>query len=275
MASNQLAPFEPSCATGDDWRALHVFRRARHAEDAIDEPLMSDQEYEHALQARLPLWQRHWWLVWHGGSIIANLSATTRRAETPEYAEHATYLEAWIGVLASHQRQHLATRLLTALAQFMQSHGKAVLSINARTPAGHAFLRALGAEERFLKMKNRLDLAAVDWPLMRAWSAPQDVRDGRLYWEVYAGRVPFSRWEELIEPMTELPNQQPLGELEAAPMRYEMPEIRHWYQELDRTGGQHFMVILIPFLNHYDMSLPLPSRATRTVVVGAPNLVMI
>ncbi len=32
---------------------------------------------------------------------------------------------------------------------------------------------------------------------------------------------------------------------------------------------------VIPFLNHYDMSLPLPSRATRTVVVGAPNLVMI
>jgi GNAT superfamily N-acetyltransferase len=244
MFSIQIKQFDPNVASWSEWQAFHNYRRARFVDDAIDEPLAIDDELERSFKTAWPLWQTFWWTAWKDGRIVGNLSSTVRRVGTDAYAEHAPYIEAWIGVLSDYQRQGLARQLFTVLTDFMREQVKSVLSMNARTPAGHAFLQAMGMRETFLKMKNRLDLASVDWPAMARWKDAAIRIDPSLRWEIHAGRVPFERWQSLIEPLSVLLNQQPLDELNAPEFRYEMPQIEKWYAELDRTGGQHYLVLL-------------------------------
>jgi GNAT superfamily N-acetyltransferase len=244
MLSIQIKSFDPNAATAFEWQAFHVYRTARHVDDAIDEPLEVDGEFELSLKTAWPLSQTVWWLAWQGNYIIGSVQVTVRRAGTEDYAMHAPYADAWIGVLSTYQRQGLGRRLYAVLLEFMRAHAKTVLSMNARTPAGSEFLEAMGLRQTFLKMKNRLALDAVDWPAMAEWRTAAQASDSTLRWEIHAGRVPFERWETLIEPLSALLNQAPLDTLIAPEFRYEMPQIKAWYAQLDRTGGQHYMVLL-------------------------------
>ncbi len=239
-----IEPFEPHSATPAQWQALHAYRRGRHEDDATGEPLPSDEEYEHGLRTAWPLWQHYLWLAWQDGNVIANASASVRRPGTADYAEHAPHAEAWIGVLAAHRRQGLGRRLLAPIEKFMRASGKSILSINARTPEGHAFLRATGADLKFTNTRSRMAFADLDWDTLARWQLAAAPEGSGLHWEVHAGRVPLERLASLLEPMTDLLNQAPFGTLERPTYRFEMPFYQAWYQEMDETGGQHFLVLL-------------------------------
>jgi GNAT superfamily N-acetyltransferase len=244
MSDVRLESFDPLSASEGHWLAYLKHRRQRHADDNTGDPILSDEDWVRAMKTEGPLRQGFWWSLWLGDEMIADMSLTVRKSGTPDYAEHEPHVDAWIGVLAKFQRQGYGHRMLVALSLFMVEHGKTILSMNARTPAGHRFLRSTGAQEKFLNMKNRLTLDTVDWNLMAQWSQAPAVKERQLQWEVHLGRTPFQRWEQLIDPMTCLLNQAPWGELNAPPIRYEMQQIRHWYEQLDRNAGEHYMVIL-------------------------------
>jgi GNAT superfamily N-acetyltransferase len=55
----------------------------------------------------------------------------------------------------------------------------------------------------------------------------------------------MDRLATLMAPLTTLINDMPLGALELPPIRYEMPAHISWYEELDRVGGEHLMVLLV------------------------------
>jgi RimJ/RimL family protein N-acetyltransferase len=65
-----------------------------------------------------------------------------------------------------------------------------------------------------------------------------------LRWEVHAPRVPLERLAQLMAPFSSLINQQPLGELEMPPIRYELAAFESWYRELDLRGGEHYLIVL-------------------------------
>jgi GNAT superfamily N-acetyltransferase len=144
----------------------------------------------------------------------------------------------------AHRRRGIATALLGALHGFMRAHGKTVATMKAISPEGNAFMAAAGAEPRFQTVENRLAFDGLKWDELAQWQARATSAGGGLAWEVHAGRVPFERLAPLMRPFTELINQQPLGTLEMARIRYELEGYTRWYAEMDRRGGEHFLVML-------------------------------
>jgi GNAT superfamily N-acetyltransferase len=239
--SLQIDCFDPDCASPQSWKAFHVFRKQRRAEDEIEDPIYSDDQVEAALKIHWPLAQTTRWIVLDGENIVASLEATIRRPDTQDFADYAEHIDAWIGVLKSHQRQGVGTLLLKELANFMKTHDKQILTMNARTPAGHAFLSNAGAVQKLMNTRNKLKIADVDWKLMRRWQAAIGENFPEYLWEVHENRVPFARWDSLYTPLNALLSQMPSDELEQAPIRHEETGVRAWYADLDQTGGQHYL----------------------------------
>jgi GNAT superfamily N-acetyltransferase len=233
--------FDLPNSTAMQWQALHRFRHERIAADDLGEPSLPDDRVQAHMQRQWPLTQYYFFAMWEQGRMVANLEFSVRRPGTEHYEEHAQHLDAWIGVAPQFQGQGRGRCMMDVVRKFMREHGKTKLRMNARTPAGHAFLKAMGGEQMFLKMKNKLTLSSVDWRQMQAWQ--QGFAHG-LHWEVHVSRVPLTRWETLVEPLSALLADAPKDQLDAPPMRYEMPAVRAWYAELDKTGGAHYMVLL-------------------------------
>ena len=247
MLNIRIEIFDPRAATTEQWAAYHAYRRQRHDDDKsdgiLDEPLWPDDTVEAAMKTEYPLFREELWAAMRDDRIFAILTIGQRREGTDGYAEHAPHCSSWVSVLKKHQRRGLGRLMLQHLADQMLRYDKSILSINARTPAGHAFLSATGAQLKQIRVVNQLDLETVDWPLMMRWEDVSKVSPA-VHWEVHAGRVPFTRWERLIEPLSVLLNQAPLDGLDVPAMRVEIEGVRAWYEQMDRYGGSHIMVLL-------------------------------
>lgn len=79
---------------------------------------------------------------------------------------------------------------------------------------------------------------------MPAWRDQVETARMPLRWEIHAPRVPIARLAELMTPFSSLINEQPLGELEMPPIRYELAGFESWYRELDARGGEHYLILL-------------------------------
>jgi len=240
----EIRPFEPHTASRTEWAAYQVYRRLRAAEDAPDLPLLEDAEFEQFVRRQEPLVETRRLLALRGDEIVGNLVLWVRREGTAGYEDHASYLDAGGGVARLHRRQGIGRSLLQALHRFMRDHGKSVATLKANLPEGHAFLATAGAVRKLRSVENRLEFAKLDWPMLAAWQAQVAENVPPLHWEIHAGRVPVKRLAELIAPMTRLINEQPLGELDIPPIRYDLVAYEAWYAEMDRRGGEHYLVVL-------------------------------
>jgi len=240
----EIRPFEPHAASRAEWAAYQAYRRLRAAQDAPDLPLLEDAEFEHFLRRQEPLVETRRLLALRGGEIVGNLVLWVRREGTAGHEDYASYLDTGGGVATLHRRQGIGRNLLRALHSFMRDHGKSVATLKANLPEGHAFLAAAGAVRKLRSVENRLEFAKLDWPTLAAWQARVAETTAPLCWEIHAGRVPVERLAELIGPMTRLINEQPLGELDIPAIRYDMAAYESWYAEMDRRGGEHYLVVL-------------------------------
>jgi hypothetical protein len=84
----------------------------------------------------------------------------------------------------------------------------------------------------------------LDWDELARWQARATTPGDGLTWETHAGRVPLERLAPLMAPFSALINEQPLGSLEMPRMRYELQGYVSWYEDMDRRGGEHFLVLL-------------------------------
>eukprot|EP01035_Chromulina_nebulosa_P039235 gene39235-53041_t len=147
--------------------------------------------------------------------------------------------------LSGGQRQRLAIAraLLRHLHAVMAARDKRLVTLHAHRPDGQAFLTAIGAEEKHRSVENRMDIAAVDWREMLAWQSA--TLPPGLAWEIHEPRVPATRLATLLDQFTALLQSMPLGALDIPPIRYELAATRAWYEELDRHGGAHYLVLLM------------------------------
>ena len=238
----EVRSFDPDKASPAEWAAFHAFRRARAEEDDPGEPVLSDAEFEHDTRRQWPSWENRRVLAVAAGEVIGSVGLGFRRQGTEDYADFAPFLRVWGGVRRDWRRQGAGTALLRPVLAFMRDRGKTVATLGARQPEGHAFLAAIGAVQRQLEVENRLPFAGLDWARLMRWetAAPPGLR-----WEVHAGRVPMDRLAALIPAFTVLVGDVPTGELETPPNRYDLQGYVTGYQEADRTGDEHLLVMLM------------------------------
>jgi GNAT superfamily N-acetyltransferase len=63
-------------------------------------------------------------------------------------------------------------------------------------------------------------------------------------WEIHRERIPFARMQEIIPEINRLADDVPIGTLDLPPFRWEMTGMRTYYEELDRHGGTHNIILL-------------------------------
>ena len=239
-----LRRFNLRAAPPAEWAAFHAFRRRRCAEDDPGDPVPEDAEVEHDARTRWPHWGYRRVLAWDAGQVVGSATMSFRRLHTPDYADYAPFTRIWGGVLQPWRRRGVATALLRPVLATMRAHGKTVATFWTSQPDGHAFLAATGAELRNRSVENRLPLAGLDWPALARWEAALPAGAG-LRWEVHAGRVPLERLAALVPSFTVLTQDEPMGTLNVPPSRYSLEGYSAWYEEADRTGSDHFLVLLL------------------------------
>ena len=241
--SIEIRPFDPRSASRTEWDALHAYRRQRAAEEFPDDPFLRDAEFEQAAQRQFPFVLHHRFLALRAGEIVGNIILGVRRPGTEGYEAHAPYVDVFGGVLKQQRRRGVGRVLFAHLHDFMAANGKSLASIKVVFPDGHGFVAATGAQTRLRSVENHLAFDDVPWAQLPAWR--DRVGQLPLRWEVHAPRVPIPRLAQLMAPFSSLINQQPLGELEMPPIRYQLAAFEAWYRELELHGGEHYLLLLL------------------------------
>jgi len=243
-AAVELQFFDPSRACVAQWQRLHDYRHQRAAEDALDEPVVGNAEFETELKTERPLYQRQRLLALRDGAILGNLVLSYRRPGSPGSNDYAAHLDVGGGVLAAQRRQGVGSTLAAGLVDFMAQRQKTMATFYVNLSAGERFMDAIGARCKLRNVRNRLLLQRVDWAAMQRWATLPESCIAGLRWEVHAGRVPMDVLAGLMAPLSALINQIPLGTLEQPPIRYQLEGYDTWYADMDRRGGEHLMVLL-------------------------------
>jgi len=236
--------FDPQAASREDWQRLHAFRRARHAEDHPGEPVVPDADFEQELRLHRPLNASRRFIATRHGEFVGNLILMFRREGSPGCEEFAAHVDVAGGVLRAHRRRGVGKMLAGTLLAFMQAQGRTTATFKVHLPDGNAFMAALGAVGKYHSAENRLSLDALDWRALARWRGAVPLAANGLRWEVHAGRVPMARLGQLMAPFSSLINEQPLDALDVPRMRYELQGYVTWYEDMDRRGGEHFLVLL-------------------------------
>ncbi len=237
--------FVPATATASEWQAYHEFCRVRARDDDPNWPLESDADRQRHILQQWPLGEQFRFIALIDDRIAGNLGVSRRRAGTPDYDLHAPFAWAWGGVRKDVRRLGVATRLLGAAADFMTENRQTTATASTQFEDGRAFFIRIGAVEKLRVMENRLDMAGVDWDAIAAWQQLAQAVEPPLRWEVYNQRVPLDRYETLAPAMSQLFNDAPQGTLEQAPMQYNRATLETWYADIDVSGGNHFLVLLL------------------------------
>ena len=237
-----ICPFDPLATSVNDWATYQAYRRTRQEEDYPGEPTVPDAEFECILRRQHPLHESRRFVAVREGAWVGNLILEFRRDGSPDSEDFARFVFAGGGVLRAHRRRGVGRALLARLLSFMQSRGKTTATMKAHLREGHAFMAAMGAAQKYQSVENRLAFGGLDWDELARWQARATMPGDGLKWEIHAGRVPLERLAPLMAPFSALINEQPLGSLE-------MPRIRvegyvSWYEDVDRRGGEHFLVVL-------------------------------
>jgi len=239
-----IHPFDPQAATRGEWAPYHAYRRQRAAEEFPDLPLLGDADFEHETKRHLPFVVQHRFVATRAGEIVGNMILAVRREGTDGFEKHAAFVDVFGGVLMQQRRSGVGRALSGQLHEFMGVQGKSIASVKVLFRDGHRFLESTGAQPRLRSVENHLALRDVPWAKMPAWRGRVEAEGPSLRWEIHAPRVPLSRLAALMAPFTRLINQQPLGELEMPPIRYELAAFESWYRELDARGGEHYLIVL-------------------------------
>ena len=238
----KIRPFDPHAASPELWASFHASRRAIAADLWPDNPVLSDEETEIELKRVDPLNDVRRWIALAGGDVIGSARAFFRRHGTPNADEHAPYLYCWGAVQPGSRLRGAGSLLLREVHGLMTSLGKTMLTTSAHTEPGHAFLTHAGAVAKLKTVASRAMFSQLDWDQLRLW---EDAASGLgLVWECFAGRVPRERLAAFCPAFTDLFTGVPLGELDVAPVRFEIEGYDQWYQTLDRVGGAHHLVVL-------------------------------
>jgi GNAT superfamily N-acetyltransferase len=236
-----LRSFDPRNAGAADWAAFHAVRRVLFVEDAPERRIPGDEHVEkhHRLDAD-PQWQSRWWLAFEGDLPVGRLQVATRHGEDP--GRYAGRVFVFGGVVPSHRRQGIATRMARHLLALMrdENHLRAVFPLSS-VALGGPFLERLGAQLLYREVDNRLLLAHSD---PAAFAAHVDAVPSHLRWEEHVGRVPLDRLRALALQINRLLADVPREDLDHPPPLFEVASYEALYRRMEELGGAHLLVML-------------------------------
>ena len=234
-----LRPFVPLEATEDEWRMFHAFRRVRHAETRPDDPIDPDDVVEIAMKQPDVEGESRRFYVEQDGRIVCSLNAWAMMPKAPAYESNKHLIDGFVSVLADHRRRGLATVGFRKILEIMKEWDRTVLTIWTEQDEGHAFLKWLGAEEKWTGAENRLDFSQIDWELVEGWVAEGRKRSAESEGVLYEHRLPEDVWDSYLPIMSEVLNTMPFEEMDHGEIKLTPDVLREWYKQADELGNSH------------------------------------
>jgi mycothiol synthase len=235
----ELIEFKPKEASREQWDREHVYRRKRIAEKDRSDELFPDEDIEKMWKQDTPFGSRKSFRVEEGGEVIGAFSTYIELPHAPGYESNKHLLGVDFGVLSDHRRKGIGTAFLRKTLQLMEEHDKQVVTFGTEEEAGHAFLKAIGAEGKSEGAENRLSLNEVDWDLVDRWAKDGTDRNPQTTLEFYENRIPINRMAEFAPVFSELFNTMPFDDLDHGDIVMTPETWKEWYVHLDNMKGAH------------------------------------
>lgn len=235
--------FVAESATREQWEMYHAYRRARHVERKRDEPLWPDADVEAMMIRPSPFSTPIIFGAALDGEYVSMFGSGLMKPDAPGYDSNKHLLNVGFSVREPFRRRGLGTMWLHKAHEVMEAHDKSVLSMGTDEEAGHAFLRWCGAEEKMVGAENRLQLADVDWDLMRSWIDAGRERSPDTELVLYEPRVPAEELEAYCEVMTKLLNTMPFDDLDHGDIVMTPAQQEESYERMTDLGGVHHVLV--------------------------------
>lgn len=207
-------PVDPSIAGLDFWTRHHELRRVRHSESRPDDPLRPDDVEEKVLKRKDPFEIEHRYEISRGDTTLSEFRGSASKPGTAEYESNKHLYWADIYVRPDWRRRGIGSAWLPLIVELMERLGATVVGLGTEDESGHAFLKWVGAERRFTGAENRLDLAGVDWAMVRRWVDEGQRHSPATRLETYDGPMPESTLEDFAPQLSALLNTIPFEDLD-------------------------------------------------------------
>jgi len=239
---NQISPFDPSDAGGDDFRALHLFSSLMRLEYWPEDPPPVLDETVGRWRAVPGFVDRRAWAVWEGERLVALAAVSIADTDDNRHLADAT-----IEVLPDWRHQGIATRLLERVVDVADDNNRRLLIGNTDSliPAGDAFMRVLGASLGLTMSTSQLDLTALDWTLVREWQESGQLQAGQDF-ELVLWKGPYP--EEYLEAIVELlgvMNTAPRGSLDIEDAVWTHEQLRQWDAAVAERGTERWTLAVL------------------------------
>ncbi|KAA0676467.1 GNAT family N-acetyltransferase [Azospirillum brasilense] len=240
----EVLPFDPHSAPPELWAERHVFRRARHAQSGADDLPPSDAWFE-AIERQPSAFGRNvHWVARAEGRIVGIVGAFLPNPDQPDIQVALPHLHADGFVLKEWRRRGIGRRLLAEIHGLMVVHGKIMLTLVTDDADGHAFLGAIGAEERLRSVDSRLALDGVDWAMVEGWHAAMRRALPGLTETIHAGEVPDAEFEAILPLHNALLPDLPRDRLDQPLIPVTMAMVLEWKRNIRFQQVEHHMVVL-------------------------------
>ncbi len=240
--SPRITPFEPTDAGGDEFQALHLFSSLMRQEYWPEDPPPPLDETVGRWLAVPGFVDRRAWAVWKGKRMAA--LAVVYIADTDDNRHLA---DANIEVLPEWRRQGIATRLLDRIVAVAEDNDRRLVigNTDSLVPAGDSFMRALGASLGLTMSTSQLDLAALDWTLVRRWQESGQRQAGDEFEiVVWKGSYPEEYLDAIIELLGVM-NTAPRGSLDIEDAIWTQEQLRQWDEATAARGTEKWTLAVL------------------------------
>jgi GNAT superfamily N-acetyltransferase len=230
-------------ASREFWTRYHAYRRIRHAESHPGDPPKPDDLVEIAMKHENPFELQYRFEISRDGQMISDFFAAAARPGAPGYESNKPFMWVAASVHPDHRRRGIGRSWIPLILQLMARHGCTTLTMDTHEESGHQFLKWMGAEGKSAGAENRLELADVDWAMLRTWVEDGAARSSSTRLEVYDGHLPEAMWDEYCPQFAALLNTMPWDDLDHGEITVTRAELADWYQQLDEQGGTDYTML--------------------------------
>jgi GNAT superfamily N-acetyltransferase len=242
--TDALVEFVAAEATPEQWARWHRLRKRWHDASWQDEPYLPDPLEEAQLTRPNPFGIDFRFVRIQDGDMVSAFSLHATAPGSPEYETNRHLVDLSCFVLPEQRRRRLAAGWLPLLVERMDGLGATVATMSTHEEPGHAFLRWLGADPKYVERQNRLDLRTIDWTLLERWAREGQERSPEARLELYLRRIPEEKLDEIARASTRLLNTMPFEQMDHGDIVF-TPEMYHeWSARMDVTGSEHHTILV-------------------------------
>jgi GNAT superfamily N-acetyltransferase len=233
----EVSPF-PKDSAKTEYEALNNLLNSLRKERLPDDPPLPVEETISNLQTIPPFVDLQIWVVRLPGQNDIIAMGDSVIMQTPEN-QHLQQFE--ISVEAGYRRQGIGTHMLGLVAAEANKKNRRLLMTNTsdRIPGGDAFMKSIGAQAGMQAHTNQLALQDLNPDLVTDWLERSKKNSLEFELGLWMGPYPEAQLEDIAR-LSDIANQQPIGDLDIEDMHTSPEQLREMENNLFSRGGQRW-----------------------------------